>query len=471
LPEAVANVTASRTWTVRIDTRARRFAFIALAAVVLLGATATATAARERLSADELQKLCPNCDLRSLPADKLEAAATDPQFLKLAKQGEAARSAQQVAARAAGRNPQVAAEAPTFEGLTEAKGGADEVGDRLTDEQLREALGPELFAKMRPARRDRWRSNVTAVRLYRRYREGGMKLEVVRNLLASMVETERAPLVTDPNRPLRDQFPKRGKHFALELNVTTAHLLIEKDRKTNGRDQQIANVWAALADEEGDSDIAREFELIATSNLSPGESPRQVKFLLNLRWPHANSVGAHSLPQCISLGLENPWLSPVQNVAWLRGVICHELGHYLQQVLYGLRPAVGLIARFEGLRHNPEVTTNPSLSFSEGWADYCGVSFGKSAYWDYDESFRHEKADVKQPLKSREDMLQTEGLVTQTLLKATARIPDFRKKALATLARHKPRSMPAFVTAFKADRRAEGAILAQLLEDVLAGRP
>ncbi|MBI3891001.1 MAG: hypothetical protein HY303_05675 [Candidatus Wallbacteria bacterium] len=432
-------------------------------ALLLAGLLAAATAsAQERLSREDLQRLYPAANLQELTPDELDTCLRSSQHLKLKKLLDAADKAkEQVAVDTGGPGAPVSEPSPSFEGLGNA---AAKAATSLTDEQLTECFGADRFAHLGQARRDRWRTNATLLRFYGFYQSGRIKLPALQDIANNLLETERPPLVTKAGEPLRKQLPLEGNGFELGLNVSTGWAYVEKDRQKNQRDQQIANVYNALVDPDHESDVGEELALLGKLN-----SGKKIHIVLNLKMMHRGQIGTFDTFHVISLGMENPWLSPTQNLRYLRSVICHELGHYLQYLLYGWKPPVGPIARFAGLRHNPEVTTNEPVALSEGWGDFCGVTFGKSDYWDWQEGYRHEGYDEKKPLKSRKDLLRTEGIVTRVLLLSNERIAGFRQKVIATLGRHKPLSFAALVNGFSEDYPRESLPMRRALDETLKG--
>jgi hypothetical protein len=304
---------------------------------------------------------------------------------------------------------------------------------------------------------------------FQAYKEGRIRYKSAHGVVANKINFEPAPLITDPNRPLRGQFPRYGKYFKLDLSLSTAWIYIEKDRKKKWRDKQIANVWDILTDPEGKTEIDELMRLIATHGKRAGEAPERIDFLFSLKLLWRGSVGANDTFKVVSLGLDSPWMDPGVPRKTFRGVICHELGHVLQGKLYGWKPSVGFLDRFEGLRHNPWVTTNSSLSLSEGFGDYCGKSFGKGDYWEFRESFRRKDGKMDQPVKSRKDLLRTEGVVTQILVLSEERIPGFRDKLFASMKRHRPTSIQALIRGYGVDNSGEKALLEAVREEVLKG--
>lgn len=423
-----------------------------------------AAGAQSQLTREDLARLYPGANLDQLSAAELNICLRSSQHSKLKAALDAAGTAgASSAVEAAGPadSPAAPQSDPGFEDLSAARPRA---AATLTDAELTECFGPDRFGRMSAARRDRWRAHATLIKFHGFYKSGRMTLSGLQDMANNLLLSEKPPLVTKAGLPLRKQLPLEGKHFRLGLSLSTGWAYIEKDRAKNQRDQQIANVWAALNDEERDSQIADELAMLFFLNKG-----KKIQIILNLKMLHRGQIGTFDSFKVISLGLDNPWLSPNQNQAYLRSVICHELGHFLQDLLYGRKPTVGPIARFAGLRHNPEVTTNEQIALSEGWGDFCGVTYGKSDYWDWQEGYRHEGYEERNPLKSRSDLLRTEGVVTRTLLLANESIPNFRLLVMNTFAKYKPGSMTDLVTGFSKDYPSEAPKLQAALEETLKG--
>ncbi len=423
----------------------------------------------DRLTEQEFLALFPDANLSDLTEEQREAALRNPILIRLKK---TLRTGAEMLSRISKALPESAPasapadEEPAFDGLEDAK---EIVGDTLTQAQLERLLGSEFYSKMSEKKRARASADSKLVSFYKAIGSGRLSEERIRSVAQSVVTMMLPPLITNESTPLRGQFPKEGKYFKLDMSLTTGWFYIESERKAKQRDRQIANVWAALTDEDGESDINEMFYRIATLSADSKGNPGKVNILLNLKMLYRSAIGANDAFDVITLGLENPWVSTGQPIPNARSVLCHELGHMLQGKLYGWKSSVGIFARFEGFRHNPWVTTNASLSFSEGFGDYCGVSFGKGSHWDWSEAFRHEDGKAENALKSKKNLLRTEGVVTQILLTAEEEIPRFRNKMLASMGVHKPTSITAFVKGYSADYPRDAKTLAAVVAKLLAG--
>lgn len=443
--------------------------------------TATAHSSGDGVGDEILEVLDPE-QARDLTAEQRERALENPLIQRLLRMRRVRAEAEQVIesavravaesleARDGPRAPET--DEPGFETLAGRDAhGRETVDPRrgLSDRQLQKLLGDELFESLSPRKRNWIRKNDTLTKFYQSYLDGKTELERIRRLAASIIAVMKPPLITSKSIKLRDQLPIEGTHFVMKLPPVTAYLFIERNRSEKERDQQVANIYEALEDPDGDSRIKELFRLIRRPRKAGDGWKDKLDILLNLKPPHGGTVGMHSLFDTISLGLENPWLSTSIGTEMLRGVVCHELGHALQARLYGWKPSVSLVGRVIGLWHNPWVTTSNEVALSEGWADFCGVYFGKSTYWEWCECFRHEDGEDDKPLKSRADLMKTEGVVTRYLLLLTERIPDFIPRVLEVLRGHRPRSLQRLHDGLIRENPAHLRTLRGALDEVLAG--
>jgi len=156
--------------------------------------------------------------------------------------------------------------------------------------------------------------------------------------------------------------------------------------------------------------------------------------------------------------------------SWGYQTVCHEIGHVIMYPTHGSFAyprgiSENIIETLKGEGHWDDKVTSPEFGLLEGWAEFNGAYFSGSKL--YDCTYGTKKGEK---YKSSDEMLRTEGVAAKILydICTDKRINSDSdaeyKNIIATMTKHKPKTLNSFLTSYIQDNPSKKEIVEKIVD-------